>query len=67
MKLTPWYRADQKPVRVGWYEVKSPTNPDITFTLQWNGQEWGHYDCFFWYDALLQNREWRGLTAPHNK
>ena len=68
MKLTPWFRADQKPVRVGWYEVRGgPLIKDLYFLTYWEGKKWGRWDCGQWYELVNQRRQWRGLTAPHNR
>ncbi len=69
-KLTPWFRADVKPVRVGFYE------------RQWNVAGWsreqclGYWDGWCWRyvgknreieDVAYSNRRWRGLAYDPSK
>jgi hypothetical protein len=63
-KLTPWYPATVKPVRVGWYEYTGWGLSVRFFDRRyWTGKGWR----FSWerrsYSGL-QGDEWRGLAAP---
>lgn len=59
-KLTDWFPADVKPVRVGQYEVAN-THYGDPFPLHWDGRKWCLSDTKT--PAIFQNREWRGLAA----
>jgi hypothetical protein len=41
MKLTPWYPANIKPVRKGWYEVRCEFKNVCGGMHYWNGKWWG--------------------------
>jgi hypothetical protein len=41
MKLTPWYPANIKPVREGWYEVRCKFKNVCGGMHYWNGKSWG--------------------------
>lgn len=56
MKLTGWYRPDQKPVRVGWYQVRFE---DFDALFFWNGCQW---EILIGHEALRQDWEWRGIA-----
>lgn len=65
--LTDWYQPDQKPVRIGPYEVNSG-EPYIRFQF-WNGKFWGMLsgtiaECIDNRDfvSILQSLPWRGLS-----
>lgn len=57
MKLTEWYRPDQKPVRVGWYERLMYKS---RFMDYWNGEEF-LYGKRGWA-CILQELPWRGIA-----
>jgi hypothetical protein len=60
-KLTPWFPAHIKPVRVGDYECTGSS-----FKWHWNGAIW----CNNGYDkwpCLNQKRVWRGLAEDPAK
>ncbi len=67
-KLTPWFPADVKPVRVGVYLVKSPLLLTGGFSY-WDGKRWG-WICYTRRDAAAekvypgasQDKQWRGLA-----
>jgi hypothetical protein len=40
MKLTPWYPANIKPVREGWYEVSCSYKNVCGGMHYWNGKRW---------------------------
>lgn len=58
MKLTAWFSPKDKPVRVGWYEVRCPLNCGKHY---WDGK--------FWHDSspgqgvltMLNPQPWRGV------
>ena len=60
MKLTKWYPADIKPVRIGWYETKRQNGQISTFKWWFDGNKWraGQDD----FVCNEQNRVWRGLA-----
>jgi hypothetical protein len=68
MKLTPWYRGDQKPVRVGVYKRRYPAGTN--WYCWWdgkafsNGCETAHEakECKDWGYSLLQSLPWRGVA-----
>jgi hypothetical protein len=65
MKLTEWYPAHIKPVRIGWYEVRSSVVPEGEMMfwdgglLWWTGRGGGVF-C----GPLVPGDMWRGLTKP---
>lgn len=66
-KLTPWFPAHIKPVRVGVYE----TDKNRGRYQHWNGRFWGPYDqssrtAWLWQDyrSGYQSPSWRGLAHP---
>jgi hypothetical protein len=67
MKRTPWFPAEIKPVRPGFYEVES-ANGSRTAKLfaVWTGREWAWpSDVRRNYPRpvlFFQNRAWRGVT-----
>jgi len=75
-KLTPWYPASVKPVRVGVYEKDADPHMrggDKHYQY-WNGSEWGSYDTSISradqhgdVRSRHQNIGWRGLTAQGGK
>ncbi len=66
MKLTPWFSGDQKPIRVGVYEVKYPF-PFPVYSY-WDGADWktitisvkAAYKHKRFADKV-QNLPWRGV------
>lgn len=66
MKLTEWYPAHIKPVRVGWYDTLD--NDGSYSQLRWyfDGRKW----CWFHDNdikktkviCVFQKRPWRGLA-----
>ena len=65
MKKTPWFRGDQKPVRVGYYQ--RDYGGDGVGLDFWNGVEWGlwmsvaPFTEFLWTRLSEQNLPWRGV------
>ena len=68
-RLTPWFPADVKPVRVGVYEIH--TNSWEAYYAYWSGQKWGcvadHPTAARWQDnafldGAFQRKIWRGFT-----
>ena len=56
MRLTPWFTADVKPVRVGWYDTSS------LYLVYWSGAGgWRWNDYIGGNDVPCQNLVWRGL------
>lgn len=60
MKVTQWFKPEEKPVHVGEYQgtvLGKYERPPMYF---WDGQQWRYRDtsgaCFF------QDVEWRGLA-----
>lgn len=68
-KLTPWFPADVKPVRVGVYETRDVSVYGSKYQC-WNGKWWGCYS-FDVKKAYKDRRgksccqcvEWRGLAV----
>jgi len=72
-KLTPWFPAHIKPVRVGVYEIKEPDG--TLFYNKWDGKNW-HWGSKSKYkseqnihpmnvaDADRLIARWRGLSQP---
>jgi hypothetical protein len=67
MKKTGWYSGDQKPVRVGLYEVQ--LRPEYFGYKFWSGKAWGAFAFEKEYAAAWkhivegqQEINWRGLT-----
>lgn len=61
----PWHPSTkaQKPVHVGWYEVRSNLVEDEIFPRYWNGIQWCMISVSgIVYEVLVQNRKWRGLA-----
>lgn len=72
LKLTDWFPADVKPVHVGIYECRNHQVQETTFYYYWNGTIWEYggqpsihlvFRCK--KKSTVQNKIWRGLTAPH--
>lgn len=73
MKLTDWYNADQKPVRVGVYERSYKLYPsfyDRSYYCWWNGRSFGFgrdspklcsYLKMSEGASLIQDLPWRGV------
>lgn len=64
MKLTEWYPAHIKPVRVGWYEIGTvgASEGELMF---WDGSLlWWKCDRVFCCGPLLPGDMWRGRTKP---
>jgi hypothetical protein len=68
MKLTPWYRGDQKPVRVGVFKRRYPSGSEA---YCWWDEEGFSNGCKTVYEAkeskdlgysLLQSLPWRGVA-----
>ncbi|WP_395005814.1 hypothetical protein [Undibacterium sp.] len=68
MKLTGWYRGEQKPVRVGFYQRED--HYGIIYAY-WNGRHWRvgfpiYENAFFWADlpcgSMYQDLPWRGVA-----
>lgn len=70
MKLTPWFPANIKPVRVGPYEVQVNSTYAKGRSFQyWNGSEWRFRDGsptfameLRHYRTFFESPVWRGLT-----
>lgn len=68
-KLTPWFPADVKPVRVGVYKARLTKNPEVSGFGFWDGRRWGwlhNTEQRAMTDDLegsSQNKEWRGLAS----
>lgn len=69
MKLTPWFRPNQKPVRDGRYRAQDHTmSCDCCWIeLEWRNGEWfsdlcerGRFSTHFWQHNL---KRWRGLAS----
>ena len=65
MKRTKWFRMDQKPARVGVYEVLPEGYPKGAVSRwTWDGSQW------MWSKhgraILFSGDRWRGLTEPAN-
>lgn len=63
MKLTRWYPAHIKPVRVGFYEVSSGDGLFKDF-YWWSGALWRIAPNSYFCLHESTNLKWRGLTAP---
>ena len=59
MTWTNWYPGHVKPFRHGLYERSYSGMPQLNF---WDGRFW-FYDEKKNMICMIQNREWRGLTA----
>ena len=57
MKLTEWYPAHIKPVRVGVYNVETWANPDSPWFSYWDGNIFNYY-CNSVDDAFRNRRKW---------
>jgi hypothetical protein len=67
-KLTPWFPADVKPVRVGVYQTKVDALPGERFYNYWDGGSWhggestpavAYKHCDYQPDGVDY---WRGLS-----
>ena len=68
MKLTGWYRKNQKPKRIGVYQVRFPCNKNGQdwFRL-WDGKEWKFGSSRPVYaaeatESATTREQWRGLA-----
>lgn len=67
-KLTPWYPANTRPVRVGVYNASIYFNDEIY--RYWNGEWWGDWASGFPIECVslqdkkcpVQDLAWRGLA-----
>ena len=66
MKKTPWFSSNQRPVRVGEYQIRWPGGQ--VQRARWDGRYWcewipeiADYSCFAYF--LVGDEQWRGLTA----
>jgi len=66
MKKTPWFSSNQRPVRVGDYQIRWPGGQ--VHRARWDGRDWrewmpgiAEYSCFAYF--LVGDEQWRGLTA----
>jgi hypothetical protein len=60
MRLTPWFTADVKPVRVGWYDTAS------LYLVYWSGAGGWRWDDYIGGNAVAcQSLVWRGLYEPY--
>jgi len=66
MKKTPWFSSNQRPVRVGEYQIRWPGGQ--VQRARWDGRYWcewipeiADYSCFAYF--LIGDEQWRGLTA----
>lgn len=58
LKITDWYPGTVKPVRIGWYEVKTTMyNGRMRY---WNGACW--MDSCLCCKCFDQEKPWRGLA-----
>jgi hypothetical protein len=60
MKMTAWFPASVKPVRIGLYECRRGQDPEM---LLWNGKDWFYPMGQVW--ACMTDAagdKWRGLT-----
>ncbi len=60
MKLTEWYRPEQKPVRQGYYECRC-----CNFKFYWDGKHWSSNR--YTKDSVQMSSGWRGLLKKANK
>lgn len=66
MKVTQWFKGDEKPVHIGAYQ-RAQANKRIIGYSYWNGKEWGVLSTTP-YEAwrlskvasVLQELQWRG-------
>jgi len=65
-ELTPWFPADVKPARVGWYQRNWPHHEDWENDY-WDGVKWhyGNPNNRTSGEAMM-NRLWRGLVKKSN-
>lgn len=71
LKLTPWYKGNQKPKRVGVYQRDYGEGRhlagDLVYSM-WNGEEWLSYGetpeiaASKRYPSADQSADWRGLA-----
>lgn len=64
-KVTDWFPAEVKPVRVGWYEREYASDWLTRACDWWDGSRW--ILCSYFGDHIGQgndDRRWRGLSAP---
>ena len=61
MELTPWFPADIKPVRDGWYETGFRDNFLKEF-YYWGGDFWRYEKSRHGRLCMFQDRQWRGLA-----
>lgn len=69
MRLTPWFPASTKPVRVGVYETRTARSygPDILKGFSyWDGWRWyvatrAPQSACGYNVSLYQSRQWRGI------
>lgn len=69
-KLTPWFPADVKPVRVGVYETNFREVCAVFKGFSfWNGVEWSNQRDLkegartAGYTGSVQTKQWRGLAS----
>ena len=60
MKLTKWYEANVKPVRLGVYQVQDLFREDSGFYAYWNGYHW-LIESEQGARLKFQYRRWRGV------
>ena len=65
MKLTPWFPADVKPVRVGFYQRKYVAREFTDLPDYWDGENW-YCGTLYGVESFPSKplREWRGLAEP---
>jgi hypothetical protein len=64
MKLTEWYPAYIKPVRIGWYEIGNDYTQDVS-RMFWDGRLlWWECDRVVCCGPMLPGDLWRGRTKP---
>lgn len=63
-KRTPWFPANVKPVRNGWYETLTRELRHVE-RRYWNGVRW-FWDSDGLYVCILQRHEWRGIQGDEH-
>lgn len=75
MKVTEWFPASVKPVRVGWYQCRGIFYDGTTVMRYWSGAGWQWRDTSGQMSraavckscdkhGIIKEDRWRGLTAP---
>lgn len=66
-ELTPWFKVNEHPTRVGWYEYTGYALPSCGLRRYWDGKNWSKVSegiaGGLAYGSTLYSDKWRGRTA----